>query len=398
MNLLPQRIALRYLFARKSHNVINMISAVGLVGMAIGTAALIAILSVFNGFDHLVSSALGDYSPEMRIIPSAGKTFTPDASLLEWLSSCEEVESVSQTLEEQVFLSFEGTQSLARIKGVDSVAEHSSRLAAHITDGGWELHRNGRPMAVAGSGLAYRLGASPRFFTPIDIHYPEKGSNISMTNPQASLRSVHIKLGGVVSVNAELDSKLLLVPLETVRELLDCGSEVSALEIRTKEGVKLSAFRRKVQEHLGDSFRVQDSYMQNESLFRMMRYEKLAIYLILLFVVLIIAFNIYSSLTMLIIEKEPDRQTLLALGMEAGQTRAIFRWEGLLVSLLGMAAGIVLGIVLVLLQQRFGFVKMPGNYIVDSYPVVLRLSDILWTILGVSAIGSVIAFIPSRKL
>ena len=388
---LPLRFAFRYLFARKSYNVINLISGIGVAGMAVGTAALITVLSVFNGFNALVSDSLAQAGATLVVRPAGGKVFIPEGPAFDWLS--QHASSVSQVLEEQAFLSFEDRQSLARVKGIDSVSESGSALEEHIVSGRWQLHRGDLPQAVGGAVLCHNLGIRPQFVTPLEIHYPSRTGSISLANPAASLETQRVQLAGTFSINAELDAKLLIVPIEVMRELLDYDKEVSALEIECDPALK-----KELQERLGPAFRVLDLKEQNESVYRMMRYEKLAIYLILVFIVALVAFNIYSSLRMLIIEKEADMGTLRSLGAPEALLRRIFLLEGVLVSLLGMVIGLLIGITAVILQQRFGFVPMPGNFAVTSYPVALKATDILYTVLGVSFVGLVMAFIPSRKL
>lgn len=395
MTTLPLRIALRYLFSRKSYHVINMISGIGAAGMAIGTAALVVILSVFNGFDSLVSQSLTDAHPDLMIKPAAGKVFRPDS--LSWLVEEPSIVRLSSVLEDQAFLSCDGKQGLVLVKGVDLAAEEESPLKAHMIDGVWQLHRGDRAMAVAGAGLAAQLGLNPRFLAPLELHYPSRTEAISLANPAASLRSVKLGLAGVLSVSSELDAKLLVAPIGSVRELLGYETEVSALEIWTAPE-QAQALQKALQERLGTHFRVLDRYQQNASVYKMMRYEKLAIFLILIFVVLIIAFNIYSSLRMLVIEKEADIATLRSMGATDSLVRRIFRLEGWLVSLVGIVIGLVLGVALVLLQQQLGLVPMPGNFIVDAYPVVLRASDLLWTVAGVALIGYLMALLPTRRL
>lgn len=395
MTSLPFRIALRYLFSRKSYNVINMISGIGAAGMAVGTAALIVILSVFNGFDSLINQSLTDANPDLLVKPAQGKVFRPDS--LEWLVEAPSVVRLSSVLSDQAFLSCDGKQGLVLVKGIDEAGEEESPLQNHLIDGVWTFHRGERPMAVAGAGVAAQLGLNPRFLAPLELHYPSRTEAVSLANPAASLHSVKLGLSGVLSVSSELDAKLLVVPIGTVRELLAYESEVSALEIWTVPG-SADAVQKDLQSRLGPSFRVLNRYQQNASVYKMMRYEKLAVYAILIFVVLIIAFNIYSSLRMLVIEKEYDMATLRSLGATDSLLRRIFRLEGWLVSLLGMAAGLVAGVALVLLQQKFGLVPMPGNFIVDAYPVVLRASDILWTVAGVALIGYLMALLPTRKI
>ena len=398
MSNLPLRFALRYLFARKSHNVINIISGISVAGMAIGTAALVIILSVFNGFNKLVSDSLSDAQPDLVVRPAAGKAFIPDSTAFSWLYDQEMVFNMSSVIEEQAFISFDGKQSLARVKGVDSVFEEESPIQDHITDGVFALHRGTRPLAVVGSALAWSLDINPRFIAPLEIYYPDREGTVSLSNPTASLRSTKVSVAGLFAINAELDAELVLVPIETMRELMDYDDEVSAVEIRLAKGTSdkdAQKLVRELEDRLGADYSVLDRYRQNEALYKMMRYEKLAIYMILIFIVIIIALNIYSSLTMLIIEKRGDIDTLHSLGAPESMTRRIFLLEGWLISLLGLAIGLVLGVVLVLLQQRFGLIRMPGNYIISSYPVILQGADILWTAVGVALIGYLIALLPS---
>ena len=395
---LPLRFALRYLFARKSHNVINIISGISVAGMAIGTAALVVILSVFNGFNQLVADSLGDAQPDLVVRPAAGKAFVPDSTAFAWLYDQDLVYNMSSVIEEQAFIAFDGKQSLARVKGVDSVFEEESPIQNHITDGVFSLHRGSGAGAVIGSSLAWSMDINPRFVAPLEIYYPDREGSVSLANPTSSLRSATARVNGIFALNSEFDAEMVLVPIETMRELLDYEDEVSAVEIRVVKDTPDKALTDMVHElesRLGPDFEVLDRYRQNEALYKMMRYEKLAIYMILIFIVIIIAFNIYSSLTMLIIEKKEDIGTLRSLGAPEPMTRRIFLLEGWLISLLGLAIGLVLGIAFVLLQQKYGLIRMPGNYIISAYPVILKASDIIWTAVGVALVGYLIALLPS---
>ena len=398
MTNLPLRFAFRYLFARKSHNVINLISGISVAGMAIGTAALIIILSVFNGFNQLVSESLGDAQPDLIVKPATGKAFVPDSTTFAWLYDPDMVFNMSSVIEEQAFISFDGKQSLARVKGVDSVFEEESPIKDHITDGVFSLHRGTGAGAVIGSSLAWSMEINPRFVAPLEIYYPDREGAVSLANPTSSLRSATARVNGIFALNSELDAEMVLVPIEMMRELLDYEDEVSAIEIRVVKDTPDKALGELVKEletRRGPDYEVLDRYKQNEALYKMMRYEKLAIYMILIFIVIIIAFNIYSSLTMLIIEKKEDIGTLRSLGAPEPMTRRIFLLEGWLISLLGLAIGLVIGIAFVLLQQKFGLIRMPGNYIINAYPVILKATDILWTVIGVAGVGYLIALLPT---
>lgn len=398
--MLPFFIARRYLFAKKSHNVINIISGISAAGMAIGTAALIIILSVYNGFDSLVKSMMGTVEPDLLVTPSSGKVFIPEGETYDWLYAQESVESICTVLQETVFLNYDGKQSVAVAKGVDAIYEEESPLRNFLRDGEFVLHRGDVPLACVGASLAYSLGISPRFVAPIEIYFPSRTASISLSNPAASVSMETVYPSSVFAVNNDVDAGYLIVPIEVMRELLEYGDEVSAVEIRLKEGTSLretERIRRTASQMLGDSFKVSNRFQQNESLYKMMKYEKVSIYLILIFVIIIIAFNVFGSLMMLIIEKEDDIRTLRSLGATDSLIRRIFVLEGWMISLLGLVAGLAVGICFVLLQSHFGFIEMPGNFIVSAYPVILSWSDVALTAAAVALIGYLIAFIPVSR-
>ena len=395
-------IAGRYLFAKKSHNVINVISAISAAGMAIGTAALVIILSIYNGFDSIVREMMGSFEPELKVVPSAGKVFIPETGVYDWLYEQNSVASICCILEEDVFISYEGKQGIARAKGVDFIYEEETALREHIVDGEFRLHRGDVPLAVTGQGLAYKLGINPRFVSPLEIYFPSRKRNISLANPAASLEFIKVYPSGIFSINNEIDGRYIIVPIEKMRELLEYDEEVSAVEIRFAPGTPAKEKQRieeELSERLGKNFKVNDRYRQNESLYRMMKYEKASIYMILIFITIIIAFNIFGSLTMLIIEKHEDIGTLASMGATGNMIKRIFILEGWLISLIGLAAGLLVGIGFVTVQELTGIIKMPGNFIVQAYPVILSWKDVLITAAGVGAIGYLVALMPviSRK-
>ena len=390
-------IAVRYLFARKSHNVINIISAISAIGMAVGTAALIIILSVYNGFDSLIRSMMSTVEPDLLITPSSGKVFVPEGDVYDWIYDQPEVLSMCCILEDNVFISYDGNQGLAKAKGVDWIYAEESPLADHIRNGEFRLYKGDIPQSVVGGTLAYEMGINPRFLSPIEMYYPSRTKRISIADPRSALESVKVFPSGVFTVNEEVDSELMIVPIEVMRELLKYDDEVSAVEIRVAEGTErrvLKDLQEEISRRLGDGFEVKDRYRQNEVLYKMMTYEKLATYLILIFVIIIIAFNIFGSLTMLIIEKEDDIRILRSMGATRKLISRIFVLEGWMISLAGLAAGIAVGTVMSLIQQHFGIIKMPGLYVVQAYPILLSWADIAITAAGVAIIGYLIAVLP----
>ena len=394
-------IAKRYIFAKKSHNVINIISAISAIGMAIGTAALIIIMSVYNGFDSLIKSMMGNVEPDLMITPATGKVFVPEGEVYDWIYDQEAVVNMSCVLQEQVFISYDGKQGLAKARGVDWIYEEETPLREHLVEGEFRLHKGDIPLAAVGASLAYELSLSPRFLAPIEIYFPSRDRKISTSNPFASLESIKVWPSCTFAVNADIDSELIILPIEKMRELLEYDDEVSAIELRLAPGTgekEVARLQEDISARLGSGFNVKDRFQQNEALYKMMKYEKAAIYMILLFVIIIIAFNIFGSLSMLIIEKKSDIETLRSLGAQDSLIRKIFVLEGWLISLIGMGAGLVIGMAFALMQQHFGFIKMPGHFTVQAYPIIISFSDILLTMAGVAVIGYIIALLPTASL
>lgn len=393
-------IAGRYLFARKSHNVINVISAISVVGMAIGTAALTIILSIYNGFDSLVRDMMGNLEPDILITPSKGKVFVPEGECYDWIYAQESVASMCTVLQEQVFISYDGHQGVAIAKGMDAIAQEESPIRENIRDGKFEFRHGDIPEGVVGVGLAYKMGINPRFLAPIQLYYPSRTRKLSPSSPSSSIEYINIWPSGLFSINSEIDNSYILLDIDKMRELLEySGEEVSAVEIRMKEGCEARELKRVmdgISERLGEDFTVSDRFRQNESLYKMMKYEKASIYLILIFVILIIGLNIHASLSMLIIEKREDISTLRAMGAGEKLIRRVFVLEGWFISLLGLAIGLLMGLAFCLLQQRFGLISMPGNFVIQAYPVVLKGSDLLITALSVAILGYLIAAFTER--
>lgn len=391
---LPLYIAGRYLFARKSHNVINIISAISAAGMALGTAALILVLSVFNGFNGIIEKNLSSVEADIRIVPAEGKVFVPDGPAFDWLYDAPEAGSISSIISDKIFISYEGRQSVVNAKGVDDV---------YAEETGLQLKREDLELAVVSSDLAWNLGINPKFLSPIRAWYPERRGTISPSNPAASLHTAEVYASSILDIPHTSDSGAegtIILPIGVMRSLTGYSEEVSAVEVRFADDLtsrQQRRFLKALRSQLGADFTVQDRYMQDEALYKMMRYEKAAIFLILMFIVIIVALNIFGSLSMLIIEKQEDMETLRAMGADDRLIRRIFLLEGWLISLLGMAAGVVLGVGLALLQQHFGLVKMPGNFVVDAYPVVLRFTDVLLSAAGVALIGLIVALAPLRS-
>ena len=387
-------IAWRYLFARKSHNVINLISAVSATGMAIGAAALILILSVYNGFDRIIESNLSDLDPDILVTSAEGRRFIPDAGLVERLESDGRISSVCRVLEENVLLVYGDKQGIALAKGVDSLYEQVSPLASHLTAGEFSLHFGDVPQAAVGAGLAHEMGINPRFLDKLRLYYPRQGAGNPLAGPASSLGGVSVVPSCLFSINSETDAGTVIVPIEIMRRLLGEESAISGIELRTPEAPDRKMLRQ-IRDGAGPDFKVLDREMQRPAIYKMMKYEKLAIYSILIFVVIIVAFNIFGSLSMLKIEKSGDMRTLKAMGAGDRLVRRIFVFEGWLVTLAGLAAGLLAGVAAALAQQHFGLVKMPGGFLISSYPCILEFGDVLLTAAGVAATGFLISLLAA---
>lgn len=386
-------IARRYLFARKSHNVINIISVISAAGIAVGCAALVIILSIYNGFDDLLKGMFESYTPDLVISPREGKVFDPDTATLSALKGREEVASVCEVLEETVFLKYGEREAIVTARGVDSVYQNVTGLNRFVLQGSFDLKDGEINQMVLGAAIAQDLRLNTSFVTPLEVYFPSRTARVSLTDPTAALKKVRVFPAGTISLEKQFDEQYVYMPISALRELLEWNSEVSSLEVRVKpeyvtaSGSVSKSFQKEISAMFGESFSVKNKYQQNESLYKMMTYEKLAIYLILMFVVLIISCNVFGSLSMLIIEKQDDIEILRSMGADNRMINRIFTTEGWMISLLGAAVGIVLGLAVCLAQQYLHLVKLPGNFIISYYPVHLQLTDLLLVFVSVAAIG-----------
>ncbi len=392
-------IAKRYLFAKKSRNAINIISSVSVAGVAVGTMALIIILSVFNGLEKLVTSIFNTFDPDLKITIAEGKTFAVDSSKLMLLSEVRGVCCYSATIEENALLRYGESQFIATIKGVDDNYVQVSGIAGSMWDGEFALRAdNGRPFAIPGIGVANSLGIRINFIEPLNIYVARRTGSVSM-NPENAFIRRFIFTSGIFQVEQEYDSKYVYVPIDFARELVEHDDRISSIEIRFSDGADPAFVRRNVAGIFGEDYVVRDRYQQQEIFYKVMRSERLAIFFILTLIIIIASFNIIGSLTMLIIEKERDVGILRSLGADNNLIRKIFIFEGWLISIIGTFAGILLGFVICWLQQTYGFVRLQGeSLIMDAYPVVMEIKDFLIVPATVLTIGYWAAWYPVRFL
>lgn len=392
-------IARRYLFAKKSRNAINVISAISVAGVTVGTMALITILSVFNGLEEMVRSIFSTSDPQIKIAPAKGKVFIPDSLMLKRLAGTEGVEIYALTLEENALLRYEEQQYIATVKGVSLNYAEVTDLDTAMWDGNFTLlGENGRPYAVAGLGVANYLGMRLNFVSPLAIYIPDRKARIRGT-PDNEFTRKYIYMSGIFAVEQEFDSKYVFLPLDFARELLDYKDEVSSIEVRMRPGADEKRTQNAIREVMGDQFVVQNRYEQQEMFYKVMKAERLAIFVILTFILVIASFNIIGSLTMLIIEKERDINILRSLGADNRLIKRIFIYEGWMISFIGTVTGLLLGFILCAAQQHFGIVKLAGeSLLIDAYPVRMQLSDFLIVAATVLAIGYAAAWYPVHYL
>lgn len=399
----PFYIARRYLFSKKSHNAINVISGISVCGVALATLALVCTLSVFNGFQDLVSNLFTAFDPELKIIPSAGKVFDGQDKSIAAVRKMPEVALVCESLEDNALVQYQGRQAMAVIKGVeDNFTELTPIDTILFGKGDLSLHDEVVDYAIPGVQLLANLGTGIRFLDPLEVYAPKRGAKVNMANPATSFTGGNLFSSGLVfAVNQEkYDGSYIITSLQFARKLFQYTTEVSAVNLKLKPGTDVDAFKRKLEAQLGERFRVLDRYEQQADTFRIMKIEKFISYLFLTFILMIACFNVIGSLSMLIIDKRDDVTTLRNLGANDRQIVRIFLFEGRLISFIGAVAGIVLGVLLCWLQQTFGLISLgaSGSFIVDAYPVSVHWEDVVLIFFTVLAVGFLSVWYPVRYL
>lgn len=401
--VLPFFIARRYFMSRKTINAINIISLLTLAAVTIGTIALITILSVFNGLDGFAKSLFDSFDPDLKITPVEGKVFLPDTRQFNAVRNHENVAYFTEVLEEKAMLKYADRQSIAIIKGVaDNFAEMSG-VDSMIVEGDFLLRHGDEFRAVIGYGIVHSLSAGIEFITPLNIYVPSRMKNVSLQNPMDAFNQKPIFLSGIFSIQQEFDSKYVFVPIDFARDLLNYKNEVTAIELKINPKLTFPGkeqVKEKIQKILGDDYVVKNRYEQHELLYKIMQSEKFAIFLILSFIILIASFNIIASITMLILDKKQDINILQGIGANRQLIHRIFFSEGWLISIVGAILGLLLGAIICFLQIQFGFIKLPGggSFIIEAYPVVMKLSDFVVVFITVILIGFLISWLPTKMI
>ena len=394
------KIALRYLFSKKSTNAINIIAAVSMVGMGVGAFALIVVLSTFNGFENLAISLYNSFYTDITVTAVKGKTFADDVNLRNKITQSPEVTALSRTLEENAYIKYVDKDYICTVKGVDSKYNDVTDVKSHIKIGKFILSDSVNQYAVIGANVYAALNVDvERSVYPLQITVPRKGTGTALI-PEDAFTFRDVVPGGVFSIQQEFDSKYVFVSLEFASELLGSEHEVSAYEIKLKPNADMVAAKEEIQKLIGKDFIVKTRYEQRETIYRVMRLERWAVYAILAFIMLIISFNIIGSLSMLVIEKQSDISILMAMGADQGMIQRIFLLEGVLSAMIGAVIGIIMATILCLLQIKYEFLKLSGgdnSFVIQGYPVKLKLEDYILTFFTVVIIALIASYFPAKK-
>ena len=398
-------IATRYLFSKKSHQVINIISGVAIAGVALATIAMVCTLSVFNGFKYMVAQQFTAFDPDIKITAERGKGFTADSLLCSHLRALPCVAVATVAVEDKAMAQYNGRQVMITLKGVEDNFKELTNIEAALMGGGsLTLHDSINNYAVPGVGLVSSLNSGIYHTTPLEIYAPKRGKKVSVSNPASNFKKGYLHSSGVTfAVNQpKYDDHYILTSAQFARNILGrTNDEATSIEIKLAEGQSASSAKREIAATLGEGFLLEDRYEQQKDIFKVMKIEKFISYIFLSFILLIACFNIIGSLAMLIIEKRQNMETLRALGATDKIITNIFVFEGVVISTIGAISGILIGLCVCLLQQEYGLLTLgngAGDFIVNSYPVKVESSDILAIFGTVVAVGLVAVWIPVKVL
>lgn len=400
----PVYIAKRYLFSKKSHNAINIISAISVCGVALATLALVCTLSVFNGFQDMVASFFTAFDPEIKITVAEGKTFDTKDNRIQQIHSLKDVAVFTETLEENAMVQYKGRQAMAVIKGVQDNFEDLTRIDSILYGNGqFILHDSIVDYCVMGAELVSKLSCGIQFVDPLEVYAPKRDVKVNLGNPAASFNEQYLYSPGVVFIvkQQKYDGSYILTSLDFARKLFNYTTEASAIELKLKPNADVDKVKDQIKQILGSSFVVKDRYEQQADVFRIMEIEKLISYIFLTFILMIACFNVIGSLSMLIIDKKKDVETLRNLGADDKLIARIFLFEGRMISLIGAFIGIILGLAICYIQQKYGIITLgqtQGEFVVDAYPVSVRLMDVVVIFVTVLVVGFLSVWYPVRYL
>ena len=398
----PFYIARRYLFSKKSHNAINVISLISVCGVVIATIALVCALSVYNGFNDLVSSLFSHFDPELKITARYGKVFNPDNDTIRQIRNMPEVAIASEVLQDNALIKYKERQEVGVIKGVDNRFSQLVNIDSVLIDGEFKLSDEVANYAILGIGLASHLGINAGFISPLEIYVPKRDQKVNMANPAASFNHGYLYSPGSVFIvgQPQYDESFIITDLDFVRHLMGYTGEVSAIELRAAPGADIGLLKAKIRDIVGDRFAVLDIYEQQSDVFKVINIEKLISFIFLALIIIIAALNVIGSIAMLIIDKRDDLKTIRCLGAQRRDIVRIFLMDGWLISLLGAVSGIALGIVLCLVQQHFGIISFGdgGTFMAEAYPVRVSPGDVGIIFVTVIVAVMLTIWLPTRYL
>jgi len=393
--------AWRYFKAKKSTNAINIIAWISVLAMGVGTAALIVLLSVFNGFEDLVKSLYADFYTDLKIAPVSGKVMQLSEAQKQKIASWPGISAVSMTMEEKALMQNGDYPAIVSIKGVDENYQKVTNVAGRMVRGKFLLGDTDKPAVVLGAGVEANLGIeSDRSILPVTITLPKKGmNNIEYADPLQSLSTDNIAASGTFAIQQDFDNNYAITNLGFVKRMLGLQpNEYGAVEIAISDKTQAVQIKQGIQQMLGKNYLVQTMYEQNQSLYTTMRNEKWFIFVLLSFILVVAAFTMIGALTMLVLEKQKDIQILKAMGSSAGQVQKIFLSEGMLLAAIGGIGGVLLAFIIGWLQVKFKLIKLQGStFLVDYYPVKFIPSDVLLVFVTVVLIALIASWFPSRK-
>jgi lipoprotein-releasing system permease protein len=391
MNL-PFKIALRYLIAKKSTQVIQLITGISILGLTVGTAALVLVLSVFNGFEDLIMGMYVKFNPDIKITPVSGKFFNADASMVYKISKIPGVEAISGTLEEIAFFTYQDKQDFGMVKGVDTLFSAVSNIDSCIKEGVYLPNRSLSFNALIGLGIRNKLGINLEDpFASLTVYMPKNKENTPFENP---FRSRNLQPVGTFMIQQEYDNQYIITTLNVARELMGSANLLSAWEIKVSQNHSVKKVVSEIQSIVKDRFYVKDYYAQEEGFIKLMRLEKWLSFAIVGFMLLLVAFNLIGALWMIVLDKKRDISILKSIGSTDVDIRNLFLYEGLFLTGIGLISGVFLALFIFFLQKTFHLVAIPGSFVVDSYPISLRWEDFITVALTVLFIG-LLASIPA---
>ena len=393
-------VARRYLFSKKSHNTINIISIVSMCGVAVGSMALICVLSVLNGFEHMVQDSFTSFDPDLKITSQQGRVFDLNTEAWQQVRTLDGVELFSEVFSGNVLVGFNGRQTPALIKGVSANYSHMTGVKTLMIDGSFMLRGGAGNTAVVGVGVANTLSLGVDFVSPIALFVPKRNANVNLARPETAFKQHHLFVSGVFAANQpEYDDEIVFVPIDLAQQLFDYSpTEVSSVEIKVRNGNQIDKLESTIQTILGDSFAVQNRYEQQADFYRILQIEKWITFLILAFILLIATCNIIGSLSMLMINKQQDIALFFNLGADNKIVQFLFLLEGWMISVYGALVGLAVGVVLCLIQQYVGVIKMGEGFVVENYPVALQLGDVVLVFFTVVILGFLLASYPASVL